>query len=98
MLNHSQRLLKISKVCLFNGLSNLSNELRLLEWHDYPLKPLPRSFQPGKLVDLIMHRSRIWQLREEFRVRFPLLQFFLLVFYFFLFFIFFIFKIRFLIA
>ena len=75
-------LLKISKVHLFNGLSNLSNELRLLEWHDYPLKSLPRSFLPGKLVELIMHHNRIRQLPEEFRVRFPLLQFFLLVFYF----------------
>ena len=76
------RLLKISKLRLFNGLSNLSNELRLLEWHEYPLKSLPRSFQLGKLVELIMHRSRIRQLPEEFWVRFPLLQFFLLGFLF----------------
>ena len=75
------RLLKISKVRL-PCLSKLSNELRLLEWHDYPLKSLPRNFQPGKLVELIMHRSHIQQLPEEFRVRFPLLQFFILVYLF----------------
>ena len=75
------RLLKISKVHL-PCLSKLSNELCLLEWHDCPLKSLPRNCQPCKLVELIMHCSHIQQLPEEFRVRFPLLQFFILVYLF----------------
>ena len=73
------RLLKMCKVCL-PCLSYLSNELRLLEWHDYPLESLPKSFQPGELVELIMHRSRIRQLPSEFRVRFSLLLFFFFLF------------------
>ena len=69
------RLLKFCKVQL-PCLSFLSNELRLLKWHDYPLQSLPKSFQPCKLVELIMHRSCIQKLPGEFRVRFSLLQFF----------------------
>ena len=57
-------------------LSFLSNELCFLEWHDYPLQSLPKSFQPCKLVELIMHHSCIQKLPREFRVRFSLLQFF----------------------
>ena len=52
------RLLRICKVQLL-CLNNLSNELCLLEWHDYPLESLPKSFQPHELVELIMHRSCI---------------------------------------
>uniref|UniRef100_A0A7N2LEV3 ADP-ribosyl cyclase/cyclic ADP-ribose hydrolase n=1 Tax=Quercus lobata TaxID=97700 RepID=A0A7N2LEV3_QUELO len=59
------RLLKICKVRL-SCLSYLSNELCLLEWHDYPLESLPNSFQPGELVELIMHRSCLQQLPSEF--------------------------------
>ena len=70
------RLLKISKVHL-PCLSKLSNELCLLEWHDYPLESLPNSFQPCELVELIMHRSCLQQLPSEFSVRFLLLLFFL---------------------
>ena len=76
------RLLKMCKVGLRPCLSYLSNELRLLEWHDYPLESLPKSFQPGELVELIMHRSRIRQLPSEFRVRFSLLLFFFFVYLF----------------
>ena len=32
------------------GLIYLSNELRALEWHGYPLKSLPNNFQPNELV------------------------------------------------
>ena len=70
------RLLKICKVRL-SGLNYLSNELCLLEWHDYPLESLPNSFQPCELVELIMHRSCLQQLPSEFSVRFLLLLFFL---------------------
>ncbi|XP_030962619.1 uncharacterized protein LOC115983903 isoform X3 [Quercus lobata] len=60
------RLLKFCKVHL-PCLSFLSNELLLLEWHDYPLQSLPKNFQPRKLVELIMHRSCIQKLPGEFR-------------------------------
>uniref|UniRef100_A0A7N2R2T9 NB-ARC domain-containing protein n=1 Tax=Quercus lobata TaxID=97700 RepID=A0A7N2R2T9_QUELO len=38
--------LKLLKICKLHlpCLSNLSNELLLLEWHEYPLKSLPKSF------------------------------------------------------
>ncbi|GLT67796.1 hypothetical protein SLA2020_400800 [Shorea laevis] len=60
------RLLRICNVHLPQGLSYLSNELRLMEWNEYPLKLMPRSFQPDNLVELIMHGSHIEQLPEEF--------------------------------
>ncbi|XP_023879107.1 disease resistance protein RUN1 isoform X2 [Quercus suber] len=44
------------------GLNYLSNELRVIDWHGYPLKSLPTSFQPNKLVELRMHCSDIKQL------------------------------------
>ncbi|XP_065622821.1 disease resistance protein RUN1-like [Quercus suber] len=44
------------------GLSYLSNELRVIEWHGYHLKCLPTNFQPNKLVELRMHCSSIKQL------------------------------------
>ena len=76
------RLLKICKVHL-SCLSYLSNELCWLEWHDYPLESLPNSFQPGELVELIMHRSCLRQLPSDFSVRFSLLLFFhFFIFYF----------------
>ncbi|KAK9995036.1 hypothetical protein SO802_024739 [Lithocarpus litseifolius] len=60
------RLLKISNVHLPKGLNFLSNKLRMMEWHDYPLKSMPNSFQPDNLVELIMPRSHIGQLPEGF--------------------------------
>ncbi|XP_050253162.1 disease resistance-like protein DSC1 isoform X2 [Quercus robur] len=44
------------------GLNYLSDELRVLDWHGYPLKSLPTSFQPNKLVELRMQCSDIKQL------------------------------------
>ncbi|XP_050253166.1 disease resistance protein RUN1-like isoform X4 [Quercus robur] len=44
------------------GLNYLSNELRVIDWHGYPLKSLPTSFQRNKLVELRMHCSDIKQL------------------------------------
>ncbi|XP_050244407.1 disease resistance protein RPV1-like isoform X3 [Quercus robur] len=44
------------------GLSYLSNELRIIDWCGYPLKSMPTSFQPNKLVELRMHNSEIKQL------------------------------------
>ncbi|XP_035546817.1 TMV resistance protein N-like isoform X3 [Juglans regia] len=57
------RLLKITgNVHLSQGLSYLSTELRVMEWHGYPLKSLPMGFPPDKLVELNMHCSHIQQL------------------------------------
>ncbi|KAF3957224.1 hypothetical protein CMV_017747 [Castanea mollissima] len=47
---------------LLPRLNFLSNKLRMMEWHDYPLKFMPISFQPDNLVELIMPRSHIEQL------------------------------------
>ena len=70
----SLRLLKISNVHLPIGLNFLSNKLRMMEWHDYPLKFMPISFQPDNLVELIMPRSHIEQLPEGLTVSFPLMH------------------------
>ena len=52
-----------------HDLKYLSNELRLLDWNDYPFKCLPSSFQPDNLVALIMQDSSIEQLWEGNIVR-----------------------------
>ena len=59
-------------VQLPQGLSYLSNELRVLEWHGYHLKCIPTNFQPNKLVELRMHCSGIKQLWKGNMVRFYL--------------------------
>ncbi|KAJ9145866.1 hypothetical protein P3X46_028196 [Hevea brasiliensis] len=56
------RFLKISNVQLPRGLEVLSNEIRILEWHGYPLESLPLCFKPEKLVELHMPYSCIKQL------------------------------------
>ncbi|KAF5468037.1 hypothetical protein F2P56_012227 [Juglans regia] len=57
------RLLKIiGNMHLSQGLSYLSTELRVMEWHGYPLKSLPMGFPPDKLVELNMRCSHIQQL------------------------------------
>ncbi|XP_030941090.1 TMV resistance protein N-like [Quercus lobata] len=59
------RLLKVGdmgNVKLPQGLNCLSNELRIIEWHGYPLSSMPTNFQPNKLVELKMHCSSIKQL------------------------------------
>ncbi|KAF5445006.1 hypothetical protein F2P56_034090 [Juglans regia] len=60
------RLIKICDVNLPWGLNSLSNELRLIDWDKCPLGPLPKSFQPSNLVELIMHRSSFSQLPMAF--------------------------------
>nr|XP_023892973.1 TMV resistance protein N-like [Quercus suber] len=50
------------KVQLPEGLSYLSNELHVIDWHGYHLKCIPTNFQPNKLVELRMHCSNIKQL------------------------------------
>ena len=61
-------------VQLPQGLSYISNELRLIDWHGYPLKSMPTSFQPNKLVELRMHYSDIKLLWKGIMVRFSLMQ------------------------
>lgn len=46
----------------------LSNELRLLDWPECPLQALPSTFNPRKLVELNMPRSRLLQLGEGLKV------------------------------
>lgn len=64
----------ITNVHLPRGLNYLSNELRLMEWHKYPLKYMPRSFEPKNLVELIMPNSCIKQLPEGFGVSFLMMR------------------------
>ncbi|XVF87721.1 hypothetical protein PTKIN_Ptkin18bG0143500 [Pterospermum kingtungense] len=58
------RLLKVFYLQNWDDLKYLSNELRLLKWHEYPFKSLPLSFQPDNLVALLLPYSRIEQLWE----------------------------------
>ena len=72
------RLLKIgcesaNHVQLPKGLSYLPNELRVIDWHGYPLKSMPTNFQPIKLVQLRMHGSGIKKLWKGIMVRFSLM-------------------------
>ena len=63
-----------AKVQLPQGLSYLSNELCLLEWHEYPLKCLPTNFQLNTIVELRMHCSGIKQLWNGNMVRFLVMK------------------------
>ncbi|XP_040960898.1 disease resistance protein RUN1-like [Gossypium hirsutum] len=56
------RLLRVLCVSNCDDLKYLSNELRLLDWTEYPLRSLPSSFQPDNLVVLLLPYSRIEQL------------------------------------
>ena len=62
------------KVQLPKSHSYLSNELRIIEWHGYPFKSMPTSFQPKKLVELRMRCSCIKHLWKGIMVRFSLKQ------------------------
>ncbi|KAK8329864.1 hypothetical protein V6Z12_A11G354500, partial [Gossypium hirsutum] len=61
------RLLRV--LCLSNcdDLKYLSDELRLLEWTEYPLRYLPSNFQLNNLVALHLPYSHIQQLWKENR-------------------------------
>ncbi|KAK9924376.1 hypothetical protein M0R45_032746 [Rubus argutus] len=61
------RLLKIYNVNFSGCIEqiSLSQNLRLLEWHEFPLHSLPSSFKPNLLVELKMPNSRIKQLWSE---------------------------------
>ncbi|XP_040371413.1 disease resistance protein RPV1 isoform X2 [Rosa chinensis] len=55
-------LLHICNVDLPDGLTCLSNSLRLLEWTGYPLRSLPQNFEADELVELNLCHSNIEQL------------------------------------
>ena len=65
------------QVQLPQGLIYLSNELRIIDWHGYPLKSMPTNFQPIKLVELRMHCSGIKKLWKRIMVRFSLMLIFI---------------------
>ena len=58
--------LKLRNV-ICEDLKYLPNELRLLDWPEFPLSSLPSNFFPQKLVALIMPYSQI-RLDEHFEV------------------------------
>ncbi|PRQ55206.1 putative toll-like receptor, P-loop containing nucleoside triphosphate hydrolase [Rosa chinensis] len=55
-------LLHIHNVDLPEGLTCLSNSLRLLEWTGYPLRSLPKNFEADELIELNLCHSNIKQL------------------------------------
>ncbi|KAG6738694.1 hypothetical protein POTOM_058316 [Populus tomentosa] len=62
------RLLRIRNACFDSGPEYLSNELRFLEWRNYPSKYLPSSFQPENLVEVHLCYSNLRQLRHGNKV------------------------------
>ncbi|XP_028772968.1 TMV resistance protein N-like [Neltuma alba] len=53
----------------FSGkLNNLSNDLRFLSWQKFPFSTLPPSFEPAKLVELVLIDSNIRLLWEGVKV------------------------------
>lgn len=50
------------------GLDSLPDELRLLHWERYPLRSLPRNFNPKKLVELNMPYSKMEKLWKGTKV------------------------------
>ena len=69
---HPPKYLIGGPIQLPQGLNYLSNELRVIDWHGYPLKSMLANFQPNKLVELRMHCSNIKQLWKGITVRFSL--------------------------
>ena len=48
--------------CGGENLEHLSNELRFLQWTEFPFNSFPPSFQPHGLVELKLYYSQIKQL------------------------------------
>jgi hypothetical protein len=61
------RMLIIRNAEFFGGHVNLPNNLRLLDWEEYPSPFLPSDFLPEKIVMLELRRSRI-TLDKPFKV------------------------------
>ncbi|KAL3509338.1 hypothetical protein ACH5RR_028739 [Cinchona calisaya] len=62
------RLLKIHNACVSRGPTCIPEEIRWLNWHGYPSKSLPDSFQAEKLVGLKLQYSRVIQLWKGIKV------------------------------
>lgn len=63
---HNLRLLKICNMNFCGCIEYyFPSELRVLEWHFYPLKSMPSSFQPHKLVELNLSNGYIEELWSE---------------------------------
>lgn len=60
----------IYDVQLLQGLAYLSNELRYMDWHDYPLKSFPSTFQPKSLLEIHLPHSKIEHLFDGIMVSF----------------------------
>ncbi|XP_038889439.1 TMV resistance protein N-like [Benincasa hispida] len=56
------RVLKVNNVYLSEELQYLSDQLRFLNWHGYPLKCLPSNFNPTNLLELELPNSSIQHL------------------------------------
>jgi hypothetical protein len=74
------------KVELCEGLSYLPNKLQAIDWAGCPLKSLPMSFSPDKLVELNMHGSHIEEIWKGKKVRSSVLLMQLSVFFIYFFF------------
>jgi len=64
------RLLILHDVKFMGNLDCLSNKLQFLQWFKYPFSNLPSSFQPDKLVELILQHSNIKKLWKGIKVSF----------------------------
>ena len=53
------KFLMVSNVDICRGLNYLPNELRVLDWPEFPLSSLPSNFDPQKLIALNMPESRV---------------------------------------
>jgi len=62
------KLLILEGVIFTGHFSCLSNELRYIRWDEHPFMYWPSSFQPNKLVELILRRSSVLQLWKDKKV------------------------------
>ena len=64
------KMLKINNVYLSGDLEYLSDQLRFLNWHGYPLKCLPPNFNPESILELELPNSCIEHLWEGSKVNY----------------------------
>ena len=62
------KFLRVRNINLLHVTTQLSNNLRFIEWSDYPSRLLP-CFQPNELVQLHLQRSKIVILWEGKKVK-----------------------------
>ena len=68
------KFLRIRNVCLQHGPKQLPNDLRILDWSNYPSKSLPSSFQPDELVQLCLQHNKIERLSIGIKVNVLIIQ------------------------